>query len=65
MKIVHVAGVVEDRPKSPSKREKQVTSSRRWAAVQNQKNYRAALKKYAVEIEEIIKIDPGWAPTMD
>lgn len=62
MKIVHIAGVVEEKPKAPSKREKQQVSARRWMEVQEQRNYRAALKEFDSEIKEIQKSCPGWTP---
>lgn len=48
--------------RKPSKRELAMASADRWAAIQNQANYRVALKKYDDRIKAIKEVDPLWSP---
>lgn len=65
MRIVYLSTEVEVKPKAPVKAAKQLASARRWMAIQNQRNYKSALKNFEEEIKEIQKHEPGWAPSRD
>jgi len=69
MRIVHLAAesnpYPEPKPKKLTKSQQELQSAGRWMAIQNQRNYRSALKEFAAEIAEIRKQDPTWMPGRD
>ena len=65
MKVVHSQLRTADQPKAVKRISRREASARRWMELQQQRDYREAIKENMADILEIQKSEPGWMPTKE